>query len=191
MASASLGKPLPRQACHSCKTSHLPADLRCCTETIVPGKKRAQCRKKYCRRCLTRSAHVYGPMPSEATASDFTCPACRNLCVCAACDRKRRLVHYHATHAQVLGAFLQPMAATILKRTRPRLTIRCDLLRQAPPAPLSSIQVDADDDDDIDVDMDAPSPLSPLPPYERPATPPTLHQLLPLDMVWSPSEFFA
>jgi hypothetical protein len=83
-------------SCHQCKSRRAHAYLAHCQNrgliTESPGGKRTRmkrpCRKKYCSACLSK---FYGEkMPSVEKRKDWTCPACREICTCAAC-RKGKL----------------------------------------------------------------------------------------------------
>ena len=77
--------PLLPSSCHQCKTTKGWSELRYCSAKArqFAGRLR-RCRKKYCDACLSRS---YDASVMEYDAQ-WKCPACRDLCVCAACQRR-------------------------------------------------------------------------------------------------------
>ena len=77
--------PLLPSSCHQCKTTKAWAELRYCSaKSEHPTGRFRRCRKKYCVACILRS---YDTSLVEYGAQ-WTCPSCRQLCVCAACQRR-------------------------------------------------------------------------------------------------------
>eukprot|EP00475_Leptophrys_vorax_P040807 TRINITY_DN7635_c0_g2_i4.p1 TRINITY_DN7635_c0_g2~~TRINITY_DN7635_c0_g2_i4.p1 ORF type:complete len:634 (+),score=89.27 TRINITY_DN7635_c0_g2_i4:421-2322(+) len=80
-------------SCHQCKSRRAHNFLAHCQNrgliTESPNGKRSRmkrpCRKKFCSICLQK---FYGEkMPFEKERHDWTCPACREICTCAACRK--------------------------------------------------------------------------------------------------------
>lgn len=86
-------------SCHQCKSRRsLGALIFCCnsvkrktkqqTKTVKGVTKRAHlCRKKYCAQCLIKFYREKAPKKSKD--SEWACPACRGICICAACRRQK------------------------------------------------------------------------------------------------------
>lgn len=74
-------------SCHQCKSRRHQDHLSFCqhTRSKKDSKPRRVCRKKYCEICLKK---FYKEDPPEFD-EDWLCPACRDLCTCAACRRSR------------------------------------------------------------------------------------------------------
>ncbi|MES1911957.1 MAG: hypothetical protein MHM6MM_004312 [Cercozoa sp. M6MM] len=92
-----LARGPPNVSCHQCKCRR--DELIYCTAVKHGNSER--CRKKYCFRCLKKFYeedpvnHAEDPSrPSseelwqELNRVGWTCPSCRNVCMCAACRRK-------------------------------------------------------------------------------------------------------
>mmetsp|Transcript_25688 Transcript_25688/g.50040 ORF Transcript_25688/g.50040 Transcript_25688/m.50040 type:complete len:347 (-) Transcript_25688:259-1299(-) len=76
-------------SCHQCKS-------RCSLSSLIPCKNRTSlktkpkqkgCRKKYCDRCLNKFYNESVPSPEQQPK--WSCPACRSICMCAACRRQK------------------------------------------------------------------------------------------------------
>eukprot|EP00475_Leptophrys_vorax_P000234 TRINITY_DN10140_c0_g1_i3.p1 TRINITY_DN10140_c0_g1~~TRINITY_DN10140_c0_g1_i3.p1 ORF type:complete len:557 (-),score=100.07 TRINITY_DN10140_c0_g1_i3:75-1721(-) len=89
-------RPLPRSegsgalgsSCHQCKSRRTKFQLAHCNAGMIQhdGKKarvRRPCRKKYCAACLSKFYREKMPSSKES----WQCPACRQLCSCAACRK--------------------------------------------------------------------------------------------------------
>mmetsp|Transcript_24307 Transcript_24307/g.36460 ORF Transcript_24307/g.36460 Transcript_24307/m.36460 type:complete len:335 (+) Transcript_24307:51-1055(+) len=84
--------PITGQSCHQCKSKQLTRDLNWCSNmlSMQHGKKRPICRKKYCDRCLMKFLGEKPPRREGKKAQlEWKCPACRGICTCAACRRKK------------------------------------------------------------------------------------------------------
>ena len=96
-------------SCHQCKTLHVDSSLYFCAKsyTAMSGSKQERkerlCRKKYCYRCLAKYYPEKPPDPTDPRAKDtWHCPACLNLCTCAACKRQRsKRAVKRATQAEI------------------------------------------------------------------------------------------
>mmetsp|Transcript_12648 Transcript_12648/g.23917 ORF Transcript_12648/g.23917 Transcript_12648/m.23917 type:complete len:261 (+) Transcript_12648:358-1140(+) len=84
--------PSTGSSCHQCKSRRATKDLNWCRNmlTMQHGKKRPVCRKKYCDRCLLKFLGEKPPRNQAKKNRDkWLCPACRNICTCAACRRRK------------------------------------------------------------------------------------------------------
>lgn len=70
-------------SCHQCKRSHQKLIFCSSLTRMYNGKTLRMCRKKYCLRCIEKFYPNYG-----ISLTDWKCPSCRNVCVCAACKRR-------------------------------------------------------------------------------------------------------
>lgn len=81
--------PSTGSSCHQCK-SRRSTDLNICSNmyNLMRGRKQPVCRKKYCDRCLLK---FLGETPSKDPKARMAwkCPACRGICACAACRRRK------------------------------------------------------------------------------------------------------
>jgi hypothetical protein len=77
-------------SCHQCKSRRAKNQLAYCNAGMSEGGKKVKirrpCRKKYCGSCLSKFYHE--KMPGAHIS--WSCPACRQICTCAAC-RKNKL----------------------------------------------------------------------------------------------------
>eukprot|EP00466_Bigelowiella_natans_P019108 jgi/Bigna1/85638/estExt_fgenesh1_pg.C_50106 len=79
-------------SCHQCKSRRSQEELNWCRNMLAmqQGKKRPICRKKYCDRCLFKFLGEQPPRTKGKKQRDnWLCPACRGICTCAACRRKK------------------------------------------------------------------------------------------------------
>eukprot|EP01083_Nonionella_stella_P297943 1011556_1 len=74
-------------SCHQCKRIHQSVDLKYCQQAYTRKHKlnKRVCRKKYCYQCLQRF-YLENPLGAK---SPWVCPACRVICTCAVCKRRR------------------------------------------------------------------------------------------------------
>ncbi|GAB5368622.1 hypothetical protein AAMO2058_001335400 [Amorphochlora amoebiformis] len=82
-------------SCHQCKIKKHISQLRPCSSRVTSRHGR-KCRKKYCKQCLGR----YGDsetMKNSPEPEPWPCPACRKICTCAQCKKRR------AYEAELLG----------------------------------------------------------------------------------------
>jgi len=91
-------------SCHQCKSRcSLQSLILCKSLPSQRGKgKRQGCRKKYCARCLNKFYNESAPTPEQKPK--WVCPACRNICKCAAC-RRQKAKHQKAA---LTGAVVKP-----------------------------------------------------------------------------------
>jgi hypothetical protein len=85
--------PVRGSSCHQCKTriaqNTKDAQLILCfnaTQGHSRGRPWGKCRKQYCMSCLTR---LYSEARETICRPGWTCPACRDRCVCSDCLNKR------------------------------------------------------------------------------------------------------
>lgn len=79
------------QSCHQCKTRRNNSnDMYSCGNLKRKITKRV-CRKQYCHNCLLKSYNelVHGTSNSNGINPQWSCPACRNICICAHCRRNK------------------------------------------------------------------------------------------------------
>ena len=73
-------------SCHQCKCAKPRSSLMACSSPAErTAYRQRKCRKKYCNGCVStyRWTFVLG-------ATQWCCPACEGLCLCAACQRSRQ-----------------------------------------------------------------------------------------------------
>ena len=80
--------------------------LFCCNKADKGGKRKRNCRKKYCDACLRRAYNVAIEHFSQEEIDTWQCPACLRKCVCAACARKSDLA-LQATNKLAAAAVMQ------------------------------------------------------------------------------------
>lgn len=85
------GSPAVGSSCHQCKSRRSQEDLNWCANmfTLQRGKKRPLCRKKYCDRCIQKFMGEKPPAKDRKSRETWQCPACRGICSCAACRRRK------------------------------------------------------------------------------------------------------
>eukprot|EP00455_Lapot_gusevi_P023963 TRINITY_DN2485_c0_g4_i3.p1 TRINITY_DN2485_c0_g4~~TRINITY_DN2485_c0_g4_i3.p1 ORF type:complete len:590 (+),score=68.76 TRINITY_DN2485_c0_g4_i3:51-1820(+) len=86
-------------SCHHCKTRKPAVDVFFCSNITHKQYKNSllpkQCRKKYCRNCITK---IYRDFEYNFDSKSWVCPACRDQCGCACCRRERILRVNKADH---------------------------------------------------------------------------------------------
>lgn len=89
-----------KTSCHQCKNNKDPAELLFCKNVKWgPGKKKGNmvlkhCRKKFCAQCMGKYETIERVdelfrLQENLELSDWQCPACADVCECAACWRRR------------------------------------------------------------------------------------------------------
>ena len=100
-------------SCHQCKLKKASSQcMQCsCMEQKGGGGKK-RCVKKYCTTCLSKHYNFHMPVKEEGSEQPhWICPACKAMCSCAACARRKLMdeeeasmvsaFHHHHTHAHV------------------------------------------------------------------------------------------
>ena len=113
-SSAAAASPSVMLSCHQCKLKKPSTQCMQCTcseqKSSSAGKKR--CVKKYCAICLLKHYNFQMAVKEDgAEQAEWICPACKGVCSCAACARRKLMdeeeanmvsaIHHHHTHAHV------------------------------------------------------------------------------------------
>lgn len=77
-------------SCHQCKNIKQLHQLAYCSHLFNKRVKHELrvCQKKFCANCLIK---FYHEQLADAQTAEWVCPSCRNVCICAACQRKIKL----------------------------------------------------------------------------------------------------
>eukprot|EP00471_Norrisiella_sphaerica_P004329 CAMPEP_0184478790 /NCGR_PEP_ID=MMETSP0113_2-20130426/719_1 /TAXON_ID=91329 /ORGANISM="Norrisiella sphaerica, Strain BC52" /LENGTH=359 /DNA_ID=CAMNT_0026856693 /DNA_START=119 /DNA_END=1198 /DNA_ORIENTATION=- len=119
---ASINSPNFGSSCHQCKSRRSLDDLNWCSNMLAMqhGKKRPVCRKKYCDRCLLKFLGEKPPrQEGKKQRESWVCPACRQICTCAACRRRKQKTGDRISSTSPLSLSSTPASTSRPQKVKP------------------------------------------------------------------------